>query len=158
MTEDQMAELLQQMAKYSAQLTIAVASLADSQTSFMRSAADADVNIGLSKSHPYVPTELSAVQKIDNSVDNDNRSGLPQAARDTRPLEPEDYFSDARHPEYDATDPRHLVANYGLGHSNTSVEQRDNFAAYHRDQGGNNQDARKTTTCGRLHEHLHCDG
>ena len=57
LTEDQTAQLLLQMAQSSERLTNAVASLADSQASFMRSAADADVNIGLSKSHPYVHIE-----------------------------------------------------------------------------------------------------
>ena len=44
-------EVLALMANNSALLTAAVASLATSQASFMRSAADADANIGLSKSH-----------------------------------------------------------------------------------------------------------
>ena len=68
-------------------------------------------------------------------MDNDNRSGLPQAARDTRPLAPDDYISDTNDPRYYATGPRHMVATYGLGHADTSVEQRDAIAAYHRDRG-----------------------
>ena len=78
-TEEQAAQLLLQMAQSSQRPTGAVASLATSQASFMRSAADADVNIGLSKSHPYVYVEQIAAQRIDNTVDDDNRSGLPAA-------------------------------------------------------------------------------
>ena len=132
LSEEQMAQLLTQMAQSSERLTTAVASLADSQTSFMRSAADADVNIGLSKSHPYILTELPVVHKIDNSVDNSNRSGLPQSARDTRPPIPDDYVSDAKAKGYDPTFPIHM---YGAGHTDTSVEQRDAIVAYHRDRG-----------------------
>ena len=107
-----MAQLLTQMAQSSERLTTAVASLADSQTSFMRSAADSDVNIGLSKSHPYIPTELPVVHKIDNSVGNANRSGLPQSARDTRPLVPEGYVSDVKSKDYDPTFPIHMYGDH----------------------------------------------
>ena len=81
----------------------------------MRSAADADVNIGLSKSHPYVHVELLAAREIDSTVDDNNRSGLPAALRDLTPSEPIAYVSDMRDPGYDATDPRHANV-YGAGH------------------------------------------
>jgi len=68
--------MLLAMAQSSAQLTAAVASLATSQASFMRSAADADANIGLSKAHSLLDVELTAAQLIDNTVDYLNRSGL----------------------------------------------------------------------------------
>ena len=84
-TEDDINQLLLQMVQSSQQRTAAVASLATSQAPFMRSAADADENIGLSKSHPYVDVEEIAAQRIDNTLDDDNRSGLPTALRDLRP-------------------------------------------------------------------------
>ena len=91
-TEDGINQLLFQMAQSSQQLTAAVASLATPQASFMRSAADADANIGLSKSHSLLGVEQIAAQRIDNTVDDHNRSGLPAALRDTRPSEPADYI------------------------------------------------------------------
>ena len=102
MTEDQTAQLLLQMAQSSRQLTGAVATLATSQASFMRSAADADVNIGLSKSHPFIHTEGIAARDIDNTVDDLHRSGLPASERDTNPPAPVDYASDHKSTEYDA--------------------------------------------------------
>ena len=86
----------------------------------MRSAADADVNIGLSKSHSLLFVEQIAARKIDNTVDDDNRSGLPTALRDTRPSEPADYTSDPRDSEYDATDARHAIT-YGAGHDDATT-------------------------------------
>ena len=44
-------DLIATEAQSSQQLNLAVSGLTSSQSSFMRSAADADVNIGLSKSH-----------------------------------------------------------------------------------------------------------
>ena len=93
-TEDDINQLLLQMAQSSQQLTAAVASLATSQAPFMRPAADADVNIGLSKSHSLLDVEQIAAQRIDNTVDDHNQSGLPTALRDTRPSAPADYISD----------------------------------------------------------------
>ena len=46
----------------------------------MRSAADADANIGLSKAHSLLDVELTAAERIDNTVDDLNRSGLPAAS------------------------------------------------------------------------------
>ena len=91
-TEEQTALLIQQMAESSQHLTNAVANLATSQASFMRSAADADANIGLSKAHPFIPSELAKARAIDNTVDNDYRNGLPKSARDT--IEPPYLFND----------------------------------------------------------------
>jgi len=68
MTEEQTAQLLLQMAQSSQRLTGAVATLATSQAPFMRSAADADANIGLSKSQAFVHHEVFAAQRIDNTV------------------------------------------------------------------------------------------
>ena len=69
-TGDPTAQLLIKMAESSQLLTEAVASLATSQASFMRSAADADANIGISKSHPFLPSELFDIRLIDNTVDD----------------------------------------------------------------------------------------
>ena len=121
-TPDDINQLLLQMAQSSQQLTGAVASLASSQASSMRSVADADVNIGLSKSHSLLFVEQQAVCEIDNTVDDDNRSGLPAASRDTRPSEPADYVSGPRDDDYDATDARHAIT-YGAGHDDATVER-----------------------------------
>ena len=134
--EEQTAQLLLQMAQSSQRLTDAGASLATSQAFFMRSAADADVNIGLSKSHPYVHVEKIAARRIDNTVDDNNRSGLPTALRDTRPRALVDYVSDVRDPEYDVTDPRH-ANDYGAGHDDATTERADALTAFHRDRGRN---------------------
>ena len=88
MTEEQTAQLLLQMAQSSQRLTGAVATLATSQAPFMRSAADADANIGLSKSQPFVHHKIFAAQRIDNTVTEQHRSGLAPASRDTKPLAP----------------------------------------------------------------------
>ena len=58
-----MEAVLALMANNSALLTAAVASLATSQASFMRSAADADANIGLSKAHSLLLVEEIAAAK-----------------------------------------------------------------------------------------------
>ena len=119
-TQEGMDQLLLQMARSSQQLTDAVTSLTTSQASFMRSAADADVNIGLPKSHPLLHAEVLSAKEVDNTVDDDNRSGLPTALRDTRPSEPADYTSDPRDSEYDATDARHAIT-YGAGHDDATT-------------------------------------
>ena len=51
--QDDINQMLLTMAQSSAQPTAAVASLATSQASFMRSAADADANIELNKGPRY---------------------------------------------------------------------------------------------------------
>ena len=71
-TPEDLIQVVFQMAQSSQQLTLAVASLATSQASFMRSAADADVNIGLSKSQPLLASELVSARVIDNTVDDDH--------------------------------------------------------------------------------------
>ena len=100
----------------------------------MRSAAGADVNIGLSKSHPYVHVELLAAREIDNSVDDNNRSGLPTALRDLRPSAPADYISDLSDPRYSAADPRHANV-YGAGHHDATPERANALTAFHRNRG-----------------------
>ena len=67
-TPEDINTLLLQMAQSSQQLTVAVAAIATSQASFMRSAADADANIGLSKSHSLLLVEQIAAREIDNTV------------------------------------------------------------------------------------------
>ena len=133
-TEEQTAQLLQSMAESSQLLTNAVANLATSQASFMRSAADADANIGLSKAHPFIPSELAKARAIDNTVDNDYRNGLPKSARDTRNAPPDDFVSDPRDPDYDPSDPRH-ANDYGLGHDEFTLERSDQLNAFHRERG-----------------------
>ena len=133
-TEEQTAQLLQQMAESSQLLTNAVANLATSQASFMRSAADADANIGLSKAHPFIPSELAKARAIDNTVDNDYRNGLPKSARDTRNVPPDDFVSDPRDPYYDPSDSRH-ANDYGLGHDEFTLERSDQLNTFHRERG-----------------------
>ena len=82
LTQEDIADLIAQLAQSSQQLNVAVASLTSSQSSFMRSAADADANIGLSKAHSLLPVEIVDVHTIDNTVNDDHRSGLPAALRD----------------------------------------------------------------------------
>ena len=107
MTQDDINDLIMQLAQSSQQLNVAVASLTSSQSSFMRSAADADANIGLSKAHSLLNVELTAAQRIDNTVNDLNRSGLPAALRDTTTKAPEDYNSVVGSTRYDPLDPRH---------------------------------------------------
>ena len=146
LTTEQLDQLITNLALSNERLNMATATLAESHSSFMRSAADADPNIGLSKSIPYTDSELSIVKKIDSTVDNDNRNGLAESARDTRPLLPDDYVSDRTDPKYDSTFPTHL---YGAGHMPYSIEQRDTLAAYHRDRGRNTR---------KLEQQLPADG
>ena len=94
-------EALALMASNNALLTAAVASLVTSQSSFMRSAADADANIGLSISQPLLLSEELAAREIDNTVDDAHRNGLPAADRDHRPSMPSDYVDDPADDDYD---------------------------------------------------------
>ena len=135
-TQEDMNQLLLQMAQSSQQLSGAVTSLATSQAPFMRSAADADVNIGLSKSHPLLYVEEIAAREIDNTVDDKNRSGLSAALRDTRAAAPADYISDVNDPGYDATDARHTIT-YGAGHHDATTERAGALTAWHRNRGRN---------------------
>ena len=124
-------EVLALMANNSALLTAAVASLATSQASFLRSAADAAANIGLSKSHSLLLVEELAAREIDNTVDDAHRSGLPAADRDHRPAMPRDYVDDPADDEYNNLDPRHGTA-WGLGHHDPTVDHADALTAWHR--------------------------
>jgi hypothetical protein len=72
--------MLLAMANNSAQLTAAVASLATSQAPFMRSAADADAKIGLSKSHSLLLVEQIAARESPSLLVT-NFSTQPQEAR-----------------------------------------------------------------------------
>ena len=129
-----MEAVLLQMANNSAQLTAAVASLATLQASFMRSAADADANIGLSKSHSLLPVEVLSAKEVDSTVDDDNRSGLPAASRDLNPLPPDDYIGDSRATGYNAADPRHSNT-YGPEHHEYTTERADALTAWRRTRG-----------------------
>ena len=128
MTEEQTAQLFLQMAQSSQRLTDAVATLATSQASFMRSAPDADANIGLSKSQPFVHHEIFAAQRIGRTVTEQHRNGLLPAARDTLPIAPDAYDPD------DITDPRHGM--FGTGHDDAATPERaDAPNAFHRERG-----------------------
>ena len=115
------------MAQSSQRLTGAVATLATSQASFMRSAADADTNIGLSKSQPFIHYEVFAAQRIDNTVHEQHQNGLAPASRDTKPLPPDDYDPD------DLADPRH--GTFDAGHDDATPERADALNAFHRERG-----------------------
>ena len=135
-TQDDTNELLLQMAQSSQQLSVAVAAIATSQASFMRSAADVDANIGLSKSHSLLLVEQIAACEIDNTMDDYHRSGLPAALRDLRPSQPSDYVSDRRDSDYDPLDTRHGT-DWGAGHDDATTERADALTAYHRTRGRN---------------------
>ena len=134
MSQDDINQLILQMAQSSQQLTAAVASLTSSQSSFMRSAADADANIGLSKAHSLLNVELIAAQQIDNTVSNLNRSGLPAALRDTNPKPPDGYNGVQGSPGHVPLDPRH-ANTYGLEHHDATTERADELTAWHRNRG-----------------------
>ena len=139
LSSEDVQQLIVQMAQSSQRLADAVAGLTGSQASFMRSVADADVNIGLSKSHPLIHSELLAAQAIDNTVDNDHRNGMLASERDTLSLPHDDYVSDLRSADCDPTDVRHATASttYGLGHVDATPERHDSMNAVHRQRGRN---------------------
>ena len=110
MSRDDINQLILQLAQSSQQLNVAVASLTSSKSSFMRSAADADANIGLSKAHSLLPVGIVDARTIDNTVNDDHRNGLPAALRDLRPSKPTDLATDTNRTEYGATDPRHAAS------------------------------------------------
>ena len=93
LTQEDIIELIAAIAQSSQQLNASMSGLTASQSSFMRSAADADANIGLSKSHSLLPVEIVDAHTVDNTVDDDHRSGLPAALRDLRIKAPDDYNS-----------------------------------------------------------------
>ena len=76
LTQEDIADLIAQLAQSSQQLNVAVSGLTSSQSSFMRSAVDADANIGLSKAHSLLPDETVDVHTVDNTVNNDHRNGF----------------------------------------------------------------------------------
>ena len=88
LTQEDVHDLIAAMAQSSLQLNASMGQLTSSQSFFMRSAADVDPNIGLSKAHPLLPVELVDVKTIDSTVNNDHRSGLSAALRDLRPIQP----------------------------------------------------------------------
>ena len=134
MSQDDLNQLILQMAQSSLQLTGAVTSLTSPQASFLCSAADADVNIGLSKSHSLLTVEIIDAGKIDREVYDDHRSGLPAALRDLRPIKPSGLISDTNDPDYGALDPRHAIT-YGAGHDDATTERADALTAWHRARG-----------------------
>ena len=62
LTQEDIIELIATLAQSSQQLNNSMFDLQSSQAHFMRSAADADANIGLSKSHSLLPVEIVSVQ------------------------------------------------------------------------------------------------
>jgi len=86
LTQEDIIELIAAIAQSSQQLNASMSGLTASQSSFMRSAANADANIALSKSHSLLPVEI-----VDNTVNNDHRNGPPAALRDLRAKAPDDY-------------------------------------------------------------------
>ena len=119
-----------------AQLAVAMQGLVGSQQQFMRSASDADPNIGTSLATPLLPSEVLEAQEIDNTVEDKHRNGLPAALRDLRPLMPHDYVPDPDDSDYDSTDHRHGI-DYGHGHHESTQERADNLSTYHRTRGRN---------------------
>ena len=106
-----------------------------SQTQFLRAAAGADPNIGLSLATPLLPSEVLEAQQIGNTVDDkQHRNGLPAAHRDLRPAMPHDYVFDAGDDDYDSTDYRHGI-DYGKGDHESTQERTDNLSAWHRNRG-----------------------
>ena len=100
----------------------------------MRSSADADTNIGLSKAHSLLPIEIVDVSTVDSTVNNDYRSGLPPALRDLRPSQPADLVTDRTRVDYDATDIRHATT-YGAGHDDATDDRADRLQSRHRNRG-----------------------
>ena len=86
MTQDDFSRLTSQLATASATFQTAMTGLVGSNAQLMRSAADADSNIGLSKSQSFLPSELRDAKATDNTVDQDHRGGLPPRDRDINPL------------------------------------------------------------------------
>ena len=134
LTQEDIADLIAQLAQSSQQLNVAVSGLTSSQDSFMRSAADADANIGLSKAHSLLPVEIVDVHTVDNTVNNDHRNGLPAALRDLRPSQPADLVTDRNSVDYDATDVR-LTITYGAGHDDFTDDRADRLQSWHRNRG-----------------------
>ena len=158
LTQDDFNRLTSQLAASSVSRNIAMAGLISSNAQFMRSAANADSNIRLSKSQYFLPSELTATRAIDNTVDQNHRSGLPASQRDTNPLRSIDNTVDQNHrsglpaSQRDtnplrsntrlrakiAADPGHPlrgVTVFGLGHHEQTPERIDELNASHRTRG-----------------------
>ena len=137
MTQDDAHDLIAAIAQSNLQLVgTSMGHLTASQSSFMRSAADVDPNIGTSKAHPFLPIELDDVRTIDNTVSNDHRSGLSAPLRDLRIKAPGDYNGVVDSKGYDATDPRHAIAaTYGAGHDDFTDDRADRLQSWHRNRG-----------------------
>ena len=127
MTQKNAHGLIAAIAQSNLQLGTSMGHLTASQSSFMRSAADVDPNIGTFKAHPFLPIELDDVKTIDNTVSNDHRSGLSAPLRDLRTKAPDDYNGVVGSDGYDATDPRHAIAatTYGAGHDPFTDDRAD---------------------------------
>ena len=129
MTQDEFNRLTSQLASLSASLNTAMAGLVSSNAQVMRSAADADSNIGLSKSQYFLPSELLDAQAIDNTVDQGHRSRLPPRDRDTNPIRPTPGQSTvvAANPSH----PPHGVTPFSVGHHEQTPERIDELNAIH---------------------------
>ena len=134
LTQEDIADLIAQLAQSSQQLNVAVSGLTSSQSPFMRSAADADSNIGISKAHSLLPVGIVDVHTVDSTVNDDYRSGLPAALRDLRPSQPADLATDRNRADYDATDVRHTII-YGAGHDDATDGRADRLRSWHRNRG-----------------------
>ena len=156
LTQEDIIDLIASVAQSSQQLNVAMFGLTSSQSSFMRSAADADANIGLSKAHSLLPVEIVDVRTVDNTVNNDHRNGLPAALRDLRPIQPADLVPDRiasistlptfvlLSPMAPGTTTSRMTVLIGSNHV-TAIE-------------GEESDSSEIVTCGRLYEHRHSDG
>ena len=151
MTQAHFNRLTSQLAASSASLNTAMAGLVSSHAQFMRPAADADSNMGLSKSQSFLPPGLCAAKAIDNTVDQVHRNGLPPRERDINPVRP-----DARtQPEIyvDLTHALHGVTTFGLGHHEQTPGRIDALNAFHRARGCEIRILEKTTAARRVHQH-----
>ena len=99
----------------------------------MRSVADADANIGLSKSQYFLPSELRAAKVIDNTADQTHRNGLPPRDRDINPLRPGARTQAAI--DADPTHALHGVTTFGLGRHEQTPERIDELNAFRRARG-----------------------
>ena len=83
LTQEDIIDLIASIAPSSQQLDNSMFNLQSPQAHFMRSAADADANIGLSKSHSLLLVEIVDIHTVDSTVDDDHRSEGPpnQSAR-----------------------------------------------------------------------------
>ena len=131
LTKEDITDLIAQLAQSSQQLSDTVPGLTSSQSSFMRSAAGADANIPLSKSHSLLPVEI-----VDNTVNDDYRNAPPAALRDLRAKAPDDYNGVVGSDGYDTTDLRHAIATtYGAEHDDFADDRSNRLQSWHRNRG-----------------------